>query len=324
MLTFPEEAYWLALSHNYTDTNLFPLLNVHERFGSLSPLWEGSVDLTHYGLDRRSIAEVDRIKRYTRLEDYLSMKKHLDERGIKLLKYSDEAYPSQLKRLSSQREGPPIVLYHSGTLSTFERCVSMVGTRVLSQYGHSCARTLARDLAKEGYAVVSGLALGTDTDAHVGALQAPRGKTIAVTAWMEPMYPLENRTLAMDIMRRGCIVSEFLQFSFGGKVAKSAFVRRNRITSGLSPCLVVIESDEKGGTVHQVNFAISQGKKIFVLEPRAGNAMARRGYELFLKMGATPFKTATPILDYLKSGDADWSIRHFISSQHDLRKHLVS
>lgn len=324
MLTFPEDVYWLALSHSYSETNLSAFLAVYETFGSLSAIWERPKDLAQLNLDRRSLTEVDRIKRNMRLEDYDSIKRHLDERGIKLLKYFDSEYPSQLRQLSTRGYGPPITLYVSGAFTRFERCVSIVGTRVLSHYGHSFARSLGKLLATQGYTVVSGLAMGTDTEAHCGALEAPRGRTIAVTAWMEPIYPTDNQSLAEDVLRRGCVVSEYLHFSPGGVVAKGAFVKRNRITSGLSPCLIVIESDERGGTAHQVRFAIDQRKKVFVLEPRAGNARAQRGYRLFVKMGATPFKNPAPILDYLESGDSDSSIKHFISAQNGFDSRLLT
>jgi DNA processing protein len=324
MLHLPEDAYWLALSHSYAETNLSAVLPVYESFGSLSPIWDRPSDLAQFNFDRRTLTELDRIKRYTRLEDYHLVRRHLDERGIKLLKYPDLGYPSQLRRLSTHGYGPPIALFVSGTLTNFERCVSIVGTRVLSPYGHASARSLGRLLAMQGYTVVSGLAKGTDSEAHRGALEAPTGRTIAVTAWMEPIYPSENRPLAEGISQRGCIISEFLHFSFGGIVAKGAFVKRNRITSGLSPCLIVIESDEKGGTAHQVRFAISQGRKVFVLEPPQGNTRAQRGYQLFMKMGATPFKDPATILDYLESGNADRSIKDFISAQNDFGTRLLS
>jgi len=322
MLTFPEDVYWLALSREYTDTKLSPLLDVYREYGTLRGLWEGTVDLTKFGFDRRAITEIEKIKAYTRLENYKGIKGHLDDRGIKLLRYSDPSYPSQLRHLS-QSEGTPIALYHLGTLTTFDRCVAMVGTRVLSLYGHSVARNLAKLLATRGYTVVSGLARGTDTEAHCGALEAPHGRTIAVTAWIEPIYPSDNDELAKSIAKRGCILSEFLNYSFGGRVARSAFVKRNRITSGLSRCLIVIESDDEGGTVHQVRFAISQGKRVFALVPRSDNSRARRGHELFLKLGAKPFKTPTSIFDYLDHGETDESMEQFTRAREDIRAHFT-
>ena len=321
MLNFPEDVYWLALSQKYTDVNLSPLLNVYREYGSLKYLWEGTIDFGRIGMDKRLIIEIERIKSHTRLEDYEGIREHLEDRDIRLLKFPDPGYPSQLKDLSPS-EGPPIALYRLGNMSSFDRCVSIVGTRVLSHYGHSIARRLARLLATRGYTVVSGLARGTDTEAHCGALEAPRGRTIAVTPWIEPVYPSDNEELASDIAKRGCILSEFLHFSFGARVAKSAFVKRNRITSGLSQCLIVIESDDQGGTVHQVRFAISQRRKVFVLVPRSGNLRARRGYELFLKLGATPFETATPIFDFLDHSEADRGMEQFLKAREDLRTHL--
>lgn len=313
-----EDLYWLALTCKYTPVDLTPVLKLYEELGSLRYVWDPSV-LTRYGFNRQSAAEIARRGKEIRPQDCEQMKKNLDERGIKLIKYCDPEYPTQLRTLISHSEGAPIALYHRGTLKTLDRCVSIVGTRVLSHYGHSVARHLARLLASRGYIVVSGLARGTDTEAHCGALEAPRGHTVAVTPWMEPIYPSDNVELASDIVKRGCVITEFLQDAAFGRIAKSAFVRRNRITSGLSLCVVAVESDMDGGTVHQVRLAVAQGRQVFVLEPRSGNQRARRGYDLFLKLGATPFKSPATILRYLERHEAAKGMDQFIRAQQKLQ-----
>ena len=283
-----EDLYWLALTYRYTPVNIAPVLKLYEELGSLKYVWDPSVDLKRYGFDRQLSAEIARRGKEIRPQDLEGMKKHVDERGIKLIKYCDPEFPAQLRTLVSESEGAPIALYRQGTLKILDRCVSIVGTRVLSHYGHSAARHLAKLLASRGYIIVSGLARGTDTEAHCGALEAPRGRTVAVTSWMEPVYPSENVELAKDIMKRGCVVSEFVQDLAFGRMARSAFVRRNRITSALSLCVIAVESDMEGGTVHQVKLAIAQGRQVFVLQPQSGNQRARRGYDLFVKLGETP------------------------------------
>jgi DNA processing protein len=115
---------------------------------------------------------------------------------------------------------------------------------------------------------------------------------------MEPIYPEEHDELAKDIEKRGAVLSETFQSPFN-KSAPARFVQRNRITSGISRCVIAVESDEEGGTVHQVRIALAQRRKVFALQPK-GNDRARRGFKTFIDMGATPFKSAKEVLDFLK------------------------
>ena len=319
MLDYDEDVYWLALSRRYSVLNFESVLGVYETYGSLRHLWQVEpTELASFGVKREIIGEVLTIKSSTTLQECKKLKDRLDKRGIRLIKFYDPDFPVQLKMLRGQKEGAPVLLLHYGMLTSFQRCVAIVGTRVLSQYGHTMARKLAKQLATEGCTIVSGLARGTDTEAHCGALEAARGRTIGVVAWLEPIYPEENMELASDIAKHGCVVSEF--YAAGGMI-RSAFVRRNRITSGLSDCVIAIESDEIGGTVHQVEFALSQKKRTFVLKPRAGDARAQRGYRYLVKLGAVPFKKVETILEYLRGREPS-VMDHFVRRQGDLRVHL--
>ena len=321
MPDYDEDVYWLALSYKYSVLNLEPLLSVYVRHGSLRYLWNiPPTDLSNSGLNRELVAQVLMIRKSIRLEDCDRLREHLKKRSVKLVKFFDEDYPPQLRSLRSQKEGPPILLLHSGTLTDFQKCVAIVGTRVLSHYGHMMARKLAKQLAGKGFTIVSGLARGTDTEAHCGALEATRGRTIAIPPWFEPIYPGENSELANDIRKRGCILSEFYAAVAGGLI-RSAFVKRNRITSGLSGCVIAIESDETGGTAHQVELALAQGRVVFVLKPRSGDTRAQRGYKRFVKQGAAPFKNIETILEYLR-GHEPSIIDSYVRQQGDLRVHL--
>jgi len=160
------------------------------------------------------------------------------------------------------------------------------------------ARRLAKSIASKGYTIVSGLARGTDEWAHSGALETPKGKTIAVLPWMTPLYPPEHSKLLEDIQRRGAAISERLEKPFD-KTAKGKFVQRNRITSGVSRCVIALESEEEGGTVHQVRIALSQRRKVFAVKPRR-NDKFKKGFKLFVDMGAVPVDSSREILDYLQ------------------------
>lgn len=321
MSSYDEDIYWLALSFKYSVVNHESLLRVYERHGSLGYLWNASPnELGNSDLNRDAVAEILAVRKSVNLDECQRLQEQLKKRGVRLLKFCDAAYPPKLRGLRNQREGPPLLLFHQGNLADLQQCVAVVGTRVLSLYGHMMARRLARQLASHGCTIVSGLARGTDTEAHCGALEATRGHTVAVVPWLEPIYPGENSRLAADITKRGCIVSEFYSAAAGGMI-RSAFVRRNRITSGLSNCVVVVESDEEGGTAHQVEFALSQGRNVFVLKPRSGDVPAQRGYKSFVKLGAVPFKKAETILQYLR-GQEPSIMDSFVRQQGDLRVHL--
>jgi len=123
---------------------------------------------------------------------------------------------------------------------------------------------------------------------------------------MTPVYPSENNELSKDIIARGALLSEsyFSPKSRMGKLNRARFVERNRITSGLSRCVIAVESGKEGGTVHQVRIALSQGRKVFTVKPKGSNKRAKEGYKLFVEMGATPIRSAKPVLDFLKKSSS--------------------
>jgi DNA processing protein len=115
---------------------------------------------------------------------------------------------------------------------------------------------------------------------------------------MDPIYPEEHFELAQDLQKRGAIVGENFRPPFN-KSTPAKFVQRNRITSGVARCVIAIESDEEGGTVHQVRIALSQKRRVLALQPK-GNERAKRGFKLFVEMGAIPVKSVKDILGIFK------------------------
>ena len=164
---------------------------------------------------------------------------------------------------------------------------------------------LPRTIAKAGYVIYSGLARGIDTEAHCGALEAKNGKTVAVLPWLseENFYPEENIPLALDIARNGAVLSEYYDPPRSypcAPNARAAFVIRNRITSGLARCIILVESGSTGGTYRQATIARDQGRKMFAVKPKSDNKVALEGFKQFMAMGATPIESAKPVLQYLK------------------------
>jgi len=318
--------YWLALSDRAWLIPLAKIEQIVTEFHSLEPLWKAEPSYFYkLELGDKTVSKFLQYRNSVRLEDYLRLIGTLEKEEVNALKYVDEDYPHLLRNFGNYREDPPLVLFRKGSLLSLGEGVAIVGTRECSHYGHMMARRLGRAIAKAGYTVVSGLARGVDTEAHCGALEIPRGKTVAVLAWMHPIYPPENVELAKDIMARGTLLAErFLKpESKFGNLTPGKFVERNRITSGISRCTVAVESGVEGGTVHQVRIALAQGRKVFALKPKSGNKRAMEGFKLFLSMGATPINSAKPVLEFLdktkpqdrfRNGRIDSFYQHQISA----------
>ncbi len=205
--------------------------------------------------------------------------------GIKILLYDDEEYPDALRQITD----PPFALFARGNPSLLKGpCLSVVGTRRLSQVGREAARSFARDAAMDGINVVSGLASGADSYAHLGALDAfyersnaceggadvPLGHTIAVLpSAIDEIVPYTNKRLAAAVLQSGgCLVSEYAPLSGTGKWQ---FIARNRIVAGLSEATVVIEAPAGSGALITADFALEDGRDLFFHEVAFGHMASR-------------------------------------------------
>jgi DNA processing protein len=183
--------------------------------------------------------------------------------GIAILIHGQDGYPAALDPLA---DAPP-VLFQRGTLQPADcRAVALVGTRSPTEPARQIARSLAQVLGEHGWTVVSGLAAGVDTAAHQGALAAP-GRTLAVLGCgVQVIYPPENGALADRIVAQGALFSEVQP---DAPPNSPALVARNRLISGLSQAVIVIETGENGGTMHAVRFAREQGRPLYALDHEA-------------------------------------------------------
>lgn len=209
--------------------------------------------------------------------------KHLEymqKNGIDIVSILDEEYPKMLKEIYDA----PISLYCKGNKAILkEKAIGIVGCRDASQYGKKAAKYFAYQLASQNIVIVSGLAKGIDSYAHMGTICA-KGKTIAVLGnGLDRIYPEENRVLAEKIIETGgAIVSEY---PLGTKPDKMNFPARNRIISGLSKGILVVEAKEKSGTLITVDFALEQGRDVFVV-PGNINSINSVGTNDLIKQGA--------------------------------------
>ena len=196
-----------------------------------------------------------------------------------LVTFSSEQYPPRLREIAD----PPMVLYVRGDAGALsEISVAVVGTRKPSTYGLQVARRLAHDLAERGVVIVSGMARGVDSAAHHGALDA-RGRTVAVQGrGMDGIYPSENKKLAEKIIESGAVISEF---PIGTGPTPENFPIRNRIISGLSLGVIIVEAAEYSGSLITARLALEQNREVFAVP---GNITAAQSFgpNHLIKQGA--------------------------------------
>ena len=210
---------------------------------------------------------------------------------IKTIKIDDELYPKLLKKIPD----PPKALYVRGELLKNEFCFAIVGTRRCSDYGKEIAFSIARDLAQAGLTVVSGMARGIDSFSHQGALEG-KGRTVAVLGTgldEKSIYPQENLKLAKGILESGgCLISEYPKGTPG---MKSNFPERNRIISGMSLGVLVIEAKFGSGALITAKWAQKQKRKIFAV-PGSVHSLNSKGCHFLIKEGAYLAEDADDIL----------------------------
>ena len=211
---------------------------------------------------------------------------------IVILPWSDSRYPAWLRMVPD----PPPVLWVRGDLSVLEQpSVAIVGSRGASQYAKTIARTLAAGLAHAGIVVTSGMARGVDAAAHTGCLDAG-GRTIGVVGTgVDVIYPSEHAALTERVAQSGLLVSEFEP---GERPYAWHFPRRNRIISGLSRAVVVVEASEKSGSLITARLALEQGREVMAV-PGSVLYGRNRGAHALIKDGAMPVEDAADILDAL-------------------------
>ncbi|HEY5652991.1 MAG TPA: DNA-processing protein DprA [Pontiella sp.] len=213
-----------------------------------------------------------------------------EDYGVRIITPLDDEYPASLKAIHD----PPLALYVKGRLLPEDtKALGVVGSRSTSHYGLSAADRFSYQLGQTGFTVVSGLARGTDTAAHNGALKSG-GRTVAVLGGaIDCLYPAENAELARKITRQGAVISEY---PMGRKADRMTFPYRNRIISGLSMGVLLIESAVKGGSMHTIEAAMEQGRTVFALPGRV-DTPGSHGPHMLIKNGAKLVERIDDILE---------------------------
>src|SRR5690242_13434251 len=276
VLSQEEELHWLALT-------LVPNLGTRtsgkllERFRTPQAVFSASrTELESAGV---SGAVAQSIVSGCTFEDAARQQEKMRQAGAVLVTISDARYPSLLREIFD----PPVLLFARGRLEFLQSIMlGVVGTRRPTPYGLAAAERLAADLAHAGLTIVSGMARGIDSAAHKGTLAAG-GDTVAVLGCgVDIVYPSENRKLAADLAAKGLIVSEF---AMGATAFPQNFPIRNRIISGMSAGVMVVEGAQYSGSAITAKLAMDQGREVFAVP---GNITSKLswGPNLLIKQGA--------------------------------------
>ncbi len=262
-----------------------------EAFGDVRSAWEAPESaLRELGLPRRARNNLLRVRHQEDLDAHL---KRMERAGAYALTWDSPDYPALLQQLP---DAPPILFVRGEITPADEWAVALVGTRKATVYGREVAHRLGRDLAQNGVTVVSGLARGIDGIAHRAALDAG-GRTIAVLgSGVDVIYPPEHRKLAEAIIRQGALVSNY---PLGTRPEAGNFPPRNRIISGLSLGVVVIEAGLRSGALITADFAADYGREVFAV-PGSILGPASQGSNRLLRDGAAVVTEVRDILETLR------------------------
>ncbi len=280
-------AYWLALIKApgigpITFQKIIQVISPKELFQAGQALWQ---EINISQKTRTWLAKPD----WSVVEQDL---RWAEQSNCHILCLHDEQYPALLKEIVD----PPPVLYVRGHLAGLNTPqIAMVGSRNASPVGRETAHAFARQLVQQGLTVTSGLALGIDGAAHAGAL-AGEGVTIAVTGTgLDRLYPARHQKLAEQILQQGALVSEF---AIGTPPRAENFPRRNRIISGLSMGVLVVEAAIRSGSLITARMALEQGREVFAV-PGSIHSTLAKGCNNLLRQGAKLVETAADIVEEL-------------------------
>ncbi len=259
-------------------------------FGDLERAWMASMDaLQSAGLDAKSAKALVATRASVSLDDELAKLKQLD---VKALSPDDPLFPPRLREVYDC----PILIYVRGTLIREDECaVAVVGTRHPSVYGRQAAEEITKELARNKVTIVSGLAAGIDAVAHRATLDAG-GRTIAVCGCgLDMVYPSNHATLARQVMEHGALVSEF---PLGTRPKAEHFPQRNRIISGMSLGVLVVEAGEESGALLTANRALEQNRDVFAI-PGSIFSPLSVGTNYLIQQGAKLIRNCEDILEEL-------------------------
>ena len=282
-----EIKYWIALKFVDEIGNV-GFKNLVDVFGSPQAVFRATENqlIRVHTITERTARKIKKFHDWKRVERELEK---AETHAVSIVTWKDKRYPRSLLNIY---DFPP-VLYVKGTLDSNDINIAVIGSRRASTYGTFLTERLSRELAGKGITIVSGMARGIDSAAHKGALLG-RGRTIAVLgSGIDVIYPPENVDLYNNIARQGAIITEF---PFESEPKGFHFPARNRIISGMSLGIVVVEASEKSGSLITARLGLDQGKEIFAV-PGSIDAPGSKGTHKLLKEGAKLVENVHDILE---------------------------
>lgn len=261
-----------------------------DHFGDLEPAWNADAkELGRAGLDAKAAESL--VRRRPRISLETEMEK-LERLRVRVLTWEDPAYPSRLREIY---DAPPVLYVRGSLLPSDEWCIAVVGTRKATAYGREATHRIVGELARNQITIVSGLARGIDAEAHRATLEAG-GRTIAVLACgLDMVYPSDHLHLAREIMESGALLSDY---PIGTQPTGQNFPPRNRIMSGLSLGVLVVEAGERSGALITARYAVEQNRDVFAV-PGGIFAASSRGVNRLIQDGAKLVQEVQDILEEL-------------------------
>ncbi len=284
-----ELKYWVSFS-KVPGIGRVKISQLLEYFTTLAAAWDApATELKKAGLDSKSVTAIVNLRPRIFPDAEID---NLNKYKVKAIPCNSSEYPQRLKEI---HDYPPII-YVRGALSHEDKCsVAVVGTRRATAYGRQVTEEIVTDLSKNKITIVSGLAKGIDSIAHRAALDAG-GRTIAIFAsGLDTVYPAENVRLAREIIDHGALISEY---PLGTRPKADNFPRRNRILSGISLGVLVVEAGEKSGALITVEQALQQNREVFAI-PGSILSPTSRGTNTLLQQGAKLVRNYVDILEEL-------------------------
>jgi DNA processing protein len=296
--------YFLSKADGLGSVRLKRLL---DKFGTAKDVLDASEKelVSVEGINTKTARPVTELRRNvdTLEKDFEALEKKMERLAIGALTISDKDYPQLLKKIYD----PPAILYFKGKNSGeilkngLDSCIGIVGTRTPTEYGKKVCEQISAELSKLGITVLSGFARGIDTVAHKTVLfnKSASGKTVAVFGCgLDVIYPPENKKLYEMIVEQGLILSEF---EISAKPDSVNFPRRNRIISGLSLGVVIVESGKEGGALITARCALDQGREVYAVPGDINSRLSKGTNELIKNGQAKLVDSVEDILDELRS-----------------------
>jgi len=281
--------YWVGFSF-IPGIGRVRINHLESYFGNLENAWKADAkELRQVKIDNNVVRAIVDWRPKISLDDEMEK---LVKYGVDAFTWHDEGYPSRLKEIYDY---PPVLYVKGSILPEDEWCLAVVGTRRATIYGRQVTEEIVSDLAQNHITIVSGLARGIDTMAHRTAIESG-GRSIAVFACgLDSIYPVENRNLAQSLEKQGALVSEY---PLGTRPRAEYFPRRNRILSGMSLGVLVVEAGKSSGALITANMALEQNREVMAV-PGSILSPVSRGTNRLIQEGAKLVLDYTDILEEL-------------------------